>query len=92
MSLFRVIIYNYNTIIADLFDDLDQEYVKLDNNLTFILLEAKPSIHYNQPMIAVVVTCMLYFACSERSNLHQMVNGQLSFAHNVPKQYTEIFY
>lgn len=91
-SLFKVIIDSSDAIIADPFDNLDQELAKLDDNLIFLLLEAKTSTHRNKLMIVVVVLCMLCYAHSERSNLLQTVNSQLLFAHNMPKQYIEIFH
>ena len=43
-------------------------------------------------LYAVVVMCILCYSCNKRSNLFQAVNGHLLFAHNILKQYIEIFH
>lgn len=57
-SLLRVIIDSSDAVNADPSGDLDQELPELDDNQTFLLLEAKTSTRRDKPMIAVVVLCV----------------------------------
>lgn len=94
-SLLRVIVNSSSAVISKDFDDSDRELPKLANNMHgdfFLLLEEKTPYRCNRATVAVAVMCMLCYACNERSNLFQAVNGHLSFAHNVPKRYIEIFH
>lgn len=58
----------------------------------FLLLIKKTSQCYNRAIIVVAVLYMLYYTCNNQSNLFHAVTGYLSFAHNVFKQYVEVFY
>lgn len=59
---------------------------------SFLLLEEKIPYCRNKATVAVAVIYMLCYACNERSNLFQAINGHLSFAHNVLKRYVKIFH